>query len=278
MTEEPTVTYTSASGESFTFDEKHSLLVSDDERAWEYGTDGGAPVLEPRTLDARLVYTGEGMRGECERLLGLAYADLDSQTPGTYTVGEWSLRCYLLKGAAYSSMPSWAGWKVSLYAPDPVWRRETCHEFLPGSTSSTDVGGFDYETDYPHDLGAAAKSSELAVAAVAPCDFRLTVYGYAAKPSVYIAGNRYGVDVTVPSGGLLVIDSTKKASMQGDSVVLRDKYGNAQDVFPKRVKGAEGSGSYIFERIPGGTHSVTWDQGWGFSLDLIERRAALPWT
>ena len=66
--------------------------------------------------------------------------------------------------------------------------------------------------------------------------------------------------------------------MKGDSVVLSDRYGNSQDVFAKRVRGAEGSGSYIYERIKHGTHDVTWDQGWGFSLDLIERAVALPWT
>ena len=84
--------------------------------------------------------------------------------------------------------------------------------------------------------------------------------------------------MTVPEGGLLVIDSTKKRSMKGDSVVLSDRFGNAQDVFSKRVRGAEGGGSYIYERIPHGTHDVTWDQGWGFSLDLIERSVAIPWT
>ena len=75
-----------------------------------------------------------------------------------------------------------------------------------------------------------------------------------------------------------MIDSTKKRSMKGDSVVLSDRYGNSQDVFAKRVRGAEGSGSYIYERIKHGSHDVTWDQGWGFSLDLIERAVALPWT
>lgn len=272
-------TYTTSDGTAFDVSGREGIaLASAGPFGWEYSSSSGIPSRDVRKISAELGIATRADHDRANRLMELCALDMDNNTPGTWEVDGWKLECYLLSADASSYAYRNRRLTVSILAPDPVWRRETHYEFMPASGSSSEIGGFDYETDYPFDYGGEASSSELTVSAIAPCDFRLTVYGYAAKPSVYIAGNRYGVDVTVPSGGLLVIDSAKKRSMKGDSVVLYDKYGNAQDVFPKRVKGAEGSGSYIFERIPSGAHDVTWDQGWGFSLDLIERRAALPWT
>lgn len=272
-------TYTTSNGTVFDVSNRSGMTLNAvGSVGWQYSESDGLPYRAQRTLDGDLVIKSMASKDQANRLMELCALDMDNGTPGTWEVGGWKLECYLLTAEASSLRRVDRCFTVSILAPDPVWRRETHYEFMPASGSSSEIGGFDYEFDYPFDYGGEASSSELTVSAIAPCDFRLTVYGYAAKPSVYIAGNRYGVDVTVPSGGLLVVDSAKKRSMKGDSVVLYDKYGNAQDVFSKRVKGAEGSGSYVFERIPNGTHNVTWDQGWGFSLDLIERRAALPWT
>ncbi len=279
MTEEPTVTYTTSSGVVFGFDAEHALMVSDDERSWEFSTDDAAPVLEPRTLDARLAYVGEGMREECARLLALAFGDLESGTPGTYRVGDWSIGCYLLKGEAYSSMAGWAGWKVKLYAPDPVWRRETSVSLLPASGEDVSGEVLDYPHDYPHDYGvSSAPGAEILVPGHLPCDLRIRFFGYAVAPYVRIAGNTYQVNVTVPDGGYLTVDPLRKSSMAGDSVVLTGPYGEAQDVFSKRLRGAEGSGSYIFQRVPPGSQQVTWPQSFGVDLTVIERRAGLPWT
>lgn len=274
-----TSTYTTSDGTSFDVSGRSGIaLASKGPFGWEYSSSDGAPSRSERKISAELGFATRADREQASRLMELCALDMDNATPGTWEVDGWSLDCYLLTADAASYATSNRKLSVSILAPDPVWRRETHYEFMPASGSGSDIGGYDYEHDYPHDYGALAQSASLDVAAIAPCDFRLTVYGYATKPSIYLAGNRYGVDVTVPSGGLLVIDSTKKRSMKGDSVVLYDKFGNAQDVFSKRVRGAEGSGSYIYERISHGSHEVTWDQGWGFSLDLIERRAALPWT
>lgn len=272
-------TYTTSDGTVFDVSGREGIaLASSGPYGWEYASSSAAPSRDVRKISGELAFATRADHGKANLLMELCALDMDNETPGTWEVDSWKLECYVLSADASSYADRNRRLTVSILVPDPIWRRETHYEFMPASGSSSEIGGFDYELDYPFDYGGVASSSELAVSTVAPCDFRLTVYGYAAKPSVYIAGNRYGVDVTVPAGGLLVIDSAKKASMRGDSVVLYDKYGNSQDVFSKRVKGAEGSGSYIFERIPKGSHDVTWDQGWGFSLDLIERRAALPWT
>lgn len=272
-------TYTTANGTVFDVSGRDGIALSSvGALGWETTHSDGIPAREARKLTGQLSFTFRADRAKANLLMELCALDIDDQTPGTWEVDGWKLDCYIAAATASSYGNRNRLLAVDLLAPDPVWRRETRFEFKPSSGTASDIGGFDYPHDYPHDYGSASRGSKLHVASVAPCDFRLTIYGYAAKPSIYIGGNRYGVDVTVPAGGLLVIDSTKKRSMKGDSVVLSDRYGNSQDVFAKRVRGAEGSGSYIYERIEHGTHDVTWDQGWGFSLDLIERAVALPWT
>ncbi len=278
MTEEPEVSYTTSSGETFAFDHCRALLASDDERAWEHGTDDGQPVLEPRKLDARLAYAGEDAKEECNRLLALAYADLCAGTPGTYKVGEWSLKCYLLKGTPLSSMGPWAGWKVSLYAPDPVWSRETTVSLLPGEGVGVSAEALDYAHDYAHDYGMSQAAGRLLdVPGPIPCDLRIVFYGHADAPYVRVGHNLYQVNVTVPAGGRLVVDPLRKGSMAGDSVRLVGPYGDATDVFSKRERGAEGSGSYIFERVQPGRQTVTWPQSFGVDLTFIERRGGIPW-
>lgn len=272
-------TYTTANGTVLDVSGRDGIaLASVDALGWDYSHSGALPSRDERKLSGELSFTRRADKAKANLMMELLALDLDAGTPGTWEVDGWKLDCYILTADAPSYTNANRLLTVSIFAPDPIWRRETRYEFMPASGTSSDMGGFDYEHDFPHDYGSTARGSKLEVASIAPCDFRLTIYGYAAKPSIYIGGNRYGVDVTVPAGGLLVIDSTKKRSMKGDSVVLSDRYGNSQDVFAKRVRGAEGSGSYIYERIKHGSHDVTWDQGWGFSLDLIERAVALPWT
>ncbi len=272
-------TYTTSDGTVYDVSgRKGMLLVTSAALGWERTyTSAGFDGTE-RKLSGSLAFADASHMAEANDLMARCALDMDNFTPGTLEVDGWKLRCFIASASATTATPMQRTWDVDLVAPDPTWYRETRYEFMPASGTSSDMGGIDHEYDFPHDYGSTARGWKLEVASIAPCDFRLTIYGYAAKPSIYIGGNRYGADVTVPAGGLLVIDSTKKRSMKGDSVVLSDRYGNSQDVFAKRVRGAEGSGSYIYERIKHGTHDVTWDQGWGFSLDLIERAVAIPWT
>lgn len=272
-------TYTTSDGTVFDVSwRKGAKLFSQDALGWAYTESDGRPQRAARTLSAQLVLSPRASRSDANGLMERCALDMDANTPGVWEVNGWKLDCYVLSATALSMHDVDRCYTVELYAPDPIWRREIRLEFMPSSGTLSDIGGIDHEYDFPHDYGSTARGSKLEVASIAPCDFRLTIYGHAAKPSIYIGGNRYGVDVTVPAGGLLIIDSTKKRSMKGDSVVLYDKFGNSQDVFSKRVRGAENSGSYIYQRISHGTHDVTWDQGWGFSLDLIERSVAIPWT
>ena len=156
-----------------------------------------------------------------------------------------------------------------------AWMRSTTTMLTPSEAAL--VGGLDYEYDYPHDYGADV--NERAVVEVAqPALVRITVFGQCEDPWVSIAGNKYGVNVSVPEGARLVIDPTLKGSMNHDAVVVKGIYGDVTDAYPMRMRGAKGSGSYIFEEVPAGVNEIKWPGTFSANVEVIERRSALPWT
>ena len=207
-------------------------------------------------------------------------ADVQMGTPGALVSGEWSQRAYVTKAElsdVYADGSCSATLTVVLL--DGVWRRETTYQLLPDSGRDVSAETLDYPHDYAHDYGGStAAGVTIDVPGATPCDLRLTVYGHAVSPYVRIGANTYQVNVTVPEGAILTVDTTRKGSMLGDSVVLRGQYGDVQDVFSKRLRGAEGSGSYIYELVPPGPQVVSWPQSFGVDVTLVERRGALPWT
>ncbi len=131
-------------------------------------------------------------------------------------------------------------------AKNPIWYRE--RTFMPQRKHEQLTSH-----DYPHATTARlryifARFTVLNTSQT-PCDFRMTIYGYAVNPSVSYCGQHHGVDVTVPDGGLLVIDSTGENAHEPRQCRYHDcKYYNATDAFKYRVRGIESLGSYIFQR------------------------------
>ena len=275
--------YETSSGETFDLSGQASRsgLSGNEYKGWELTRSGRAFERQRRSVKATMSFAGETSeaRERAMRLFELCDLDALSQSPGRLWVGDWYLECYVSAGDCSYMWPHGVSYDVTLACDEMVWRRETVTEFMPWSASTIVNDQLDYSYDYPHDYGMTASlGGTIDVPGTEPCDFRITVYGYAASPYVRIGGNVYQVNVTVPDGGLLTIDSTRRKSMAGDAVVVRDMYGNATNAFPKRLRGYEGSGTYIFQRVSPGRNDVSWPQGFGFSLTLIERRGRLPWT
>lgn len=207
-------------------------------------------------------------------------ADVELGTPGTLVSGEWGQRAYVTK-AELSGVNADGSCDANLTVVllDGAWRRETTYQLLPDSGREMDNETLDYPHDYGHDYGTSSVSGvTIDVPGVTPCDLRLRVYGHAVSPYVRIGNNTYQVNVAVPEGAILTVDTTRKGSMLGDSVTLRGRYGDVTDVFSKRTRGSVGSGSYIYELVPPGPQTVSWPQSFGVDVTLIERRGGLPWT
>lgn len=130
----------------------------------------------------------------------------------------------------------------------------------------------DYPHNYPHDYSKIAAASSVESSVFIPSDVHLVIFGPATNPYILVGGNKYQVNVTVPSGGYVTIDGREK------TIVLTLADGTGQNAFSYGVRGGgQGGGTYIFEPIPPGTQEVTYSGTFGFNLGWYEEEGEPPW-
>ena len=239
-------------------------------REWDY--DLGYRDLVTATRPARTVdVTFHADYDTADELRRVADADVMARTPGTFVAQkEWKQRGYILASDVddihYGRLST--GLKIALL--DGAWWRLVIKTFMMDTS-----GGGEY-LDYPHDYAFDYQISTSAIitpSVLTPSDVYLVVYGPVVNPYIIVGGNRYQVNVSVPSGGYLVVDGREKTIM----LTLAD--GTVQNVFSSGVRGSgAGGGSYIFEKIPAGTSEVTYDGSFGFDLGWYEEEGEPPWS
>ena len=203
-----------------------------------------------------------------------ADADLASMTPGTLDFDGWSQRCYITGIEAKAVIDDAAVVKLEVVLLDGVWRKKETYEFRPGTGSGTVGVGHGYIYGYPYGYPYSEETSrEIEIDSIVASPFRIIIYGPAVRPSVTVGDNRYQVSTDVPDGGYLLIDSIE------GTVTKVAKNGYRTNALPDAVLGGGvGSGSYIFEDIPAGTSTVSYDGSFGWDLEVYREDGAVPWT
>jgi len=202
---------------------------------------------------------------------------MEAEVPGTLVaLGEWSQRALFPLSKPDALDAGSVTLKSTVLLLDGVWRRETRVTLQPGSGGSEEAGGTDYPHDYPLDLGATASGTTITVGGQGAL-VRVTFFGAASDPYVVIGSNTYGIECSLGSGERAVIDPLRRREV-GGSVYSVGRFGEVTNLFASRLRGAEGSGTYCFERLPAGELRVAWPQSMGVWLDIIEERGALPWS
>lgn len=161
---------------------------------------------------------------------------------------------------------------TELLVPRPVWILEETRSFSPAREDG-EIDGLDYPYDFDFDFYSGSTSGSITNPLSWACDVRIVIYGAASNPYVFIGDNRYEVDVDVPEGGLLIIDGLDKSQIE-----LRNQYGESENVFARRIDGAPGSGSYVFEKVRAGVNPVSWDGSFPFDITLCGERSFPPCT
>lgn len=208
-----------------------------------------------------------------DSLRRIADADVDGETPGRFeVVGGWSQRAYIVGFEPTDVTPNGVHGVIRAVLLDGVWRRYDTVQFWPGAPS--DAMGLDFPHDVPYDIAASPATSSVTVDSLVPSRVKIVVYGPVQSPYVVVAGNTYKVDVYVPDGGYLTVDPFSEPKR----VYVTDSQGNETDCFSLASRGdGEGSGSYIFEKIPPGTHDVSWSKSFGFDLVVGVEEGVPPW-
>lgn len=206
-----------------------------------------------------------------KRYLAIMDYDLRSLSPGTLTVNGYSRRGVFFAASTEDYM-----WRRGLMmrdtrflALDSDWSRRHVLTFEPSAGASGQQ--LTYPRGYPHDYGAAPAPKTFTNPSAFPSDFLLRIYGPCTDPYIVIGGNVYSVSCTVQDGGFLVIDSKDKSAIYN-----YDAGGVAQNVFDAAALGAEGGGSYVFERIAPGVNQLSWPNTFRFDLELLDSVSVPP--
>lgn len=242
--------------------------------SWDYKT--GYRDLSYAVRKARKESVAVAMLdlADADALRLAADADLSAMSPGTLDFDGWTQRCYIAGMELKTRTRGAATVGLEVVLLDGVWRKKDYWEFRPGAGSGT-VGtahgyAYGYAYGYPY---SEETSREIEVASIVASPFRIIVYGPAVRPSVTVGQNRYQVSTDVPDGGYLLIDSIE------GTVTKVAKNGYCTNCLPDAVLGGGvGSGNYIFEDVPAGMSTVSYDGSFGWDLEVYREDGAVPWT
>lgn len=243
-------------------------------RAWDYSlryrsiTGANRPAREAQ-LDTWILD-----RAEADRMRRVFDRDVANGTPGTFVAyGAWEQRAYVTAMDARGIYADALAQRLTCVLLDGVWRRENVRHFDPEADEPTVYGWLDHAHDYSYDYSENPKPDEVTANDYVPSAIKLVVFGPVDDPAVTIGGNLYEVDVTVPSGGYLLVDGLAK------TVALVTANGTVTNVFDKAVRGTgEGGGSYIFQPLPVGESAVVWDRTFGFDVHYYDEEGEPPWA
>lgn len=231
-----------------------------------------ASLTLPITISADTEEEGAAL---LDRLQKAFEHDVRAMRAGRFEIDDYWAAAFV-SAFVLSCDDSFGLWEVEVECkvllPDPVWVLERTREFS-AERDGEEGRGLNYPHNYPFNFYSGVSIDTIDNDLSWACPVRIVIYGAATNPYIYIGDNRYEVDVEVPEGGLLVIDGLDKSKIE-----LRDRYGNTENVFAKRISGAQGSGTYVFEPIPPGVNPVTWDGSFSFDVILCGERSFPPCT
>lgn len=250
--------------------------------SWSYtvGTAGAVTGFSRRPSKPREVsfpvgiaaHDGESGIALRNRVEQMGEVDIALRSPGRLYVGDWYVRAYVVacEPTDYWMDDRIAELDLTVLVEDPSWLRETVRTFVP-ETGDEQSGGTDFPFDFPFEFLRERASRTVYNGSLFPQDFLWRAYGPIDDPWIRIGGNLYQVHVDVPSGSMLEVDSIAR------SVRVVGPDGTSTQAYGYREPGAEGSGSYILERIPVGTSTIAWPNTFTFDLAVYEARTSCPW-
>lgn len=207
------------------------------------------------------VFGNESERRQYLNILHAAFEhDIITMTPGRITHGMYYIECYIIASSVAYSKP-WTNNTLSIYCPDPFWRRDIDYTLTAGAISDT-YEYLDYPFGFPYDYKGTLNGYSMIInPGVKSAEWKLTIKGRVDHPVVVIDGRSIGVNVFVGDDETLVISSRDKTVMKGDL-----------NLFNARAKTAD-----YFDPIPSGEHSVIWSGLFDAELTVYEERSEPLW-
>lgn len=198
------------------------------------------------------------------------FFDLDNilNTSGRLYMGSGYLKCFIVKSQKSDKYVKSRKMVVDYeILPDgEEWIYEQSNAFRIQEASGTE-NNLDFNFDFPFDFYNGMSNMALLNESITDVDFEMVVYGGCENPEIIIGGQKYKVNAQLEYGEYLVINSLGKK-------IYKVKNGG-EKVNQYHLKDPDW---YIFQKIPPGSNSVSWNGLFGFDITLFERRSEPKWT
>ena len=240
------------------FDDADALLTP----VWEWQRTSSHVDISPsrRAATVRIV-SDASTSADIQQLTALCNTAIANKTPGVFGIvmgnspGYTSeLRCYMVPGAVtdWYFKEGFMRQEFDIVPVDEYWYRSLGNPHINagayGQITVTSPLGLDFDVTWASPAGT---------------DPKITVTPQSGSTSSFT--NVYGVDATA-SGKVFISTRDRAVTIDG---------ANGYD---KRIDGAMGSGSYIFEALPVGIHKVTNNGTSACDITTYKRLAAPEWA
>lgn len=269
--------YIASSGNEYNLKTRELRTRTANYHTWRYVAQGTQLKYGMRvssfTKDAAVYATELVLEGSVEEraaLLDRLHTDFEldiyRMTPGRITWGDWYIDCFIRMSDTHPDEKDW--WTdnaIEIFCPRPFWIRERVELFEPVEPTTSEFLEFPFDFEYDYyigDPGIKIISRDFPFSS----QFRLTIDGAVENPFVIINNHRYEIFDNIGEGEVVVIDSR-------ENTITKYLYaGQTLNIFDKRNKEVS-----IFEPIPGGDLTVTWNAKFAFQLLLYEERSEPTW-
>lgn len=204
------------------------------------------------------------------RIFEVFEKDVLAMQHGRIVIGDYYLKCFITDSSKSSYLINKGLMLLDITAQTdfPEWVKETTTAFRPETAEEGRSVFLDYAFDFPFDFKNGLSTGVLNNTSFVASNFRIVIYGEVLKPTLFIGGHEYSVNVDVAKGEYLTIDSVNK------TVVLTKNNGQKVNCFNDRNKD-----SYIFEKIPSGEVAINSpNDRISFDVTLLEERSEPKWT
>lgn len=195
--------------------------------------------------------------------------DVLAKKHGKIIIGDYYMKCFVIgsKKSDYLYNNQTMKLKLTVVTDAPVWVKESTTVFRKEGTSAEEGAFLDFKYDFPFDFAYELAIQNLINEDFVATNFRLIIYGACSNPRIHIGGHEYLINTDINSGEHLIIDSSEK------TIVLVRSNGEKVNRFNSRNREA-----YVFEKIPVGANTVSWEGDFGFDVTLLEERSEPKWT
>lgn len=200
------------------------------------------------------------------KITEFADRDIFALQPGKIVINGYYMQGYLYENikSNYLIDAAYSEHKLKFVTDNPYWIKE--HPFYFNASKITSNNNKRYVNKYAYRYANGLNNTYLINENYAECNFRMNIYGPCVKPSVYIGGYEYHVDVILGAGEYLEIDSAAETATK----ILTS--GVKVNVF--HYRSFENS---VFHPIQVGRQEVFWDGKFDFDLILFEERSEPKW-